>query len=94
MDKGACNSVHYQYNGQNSNMVSSVTMHIIGYIILMHNREWVDTLSSRVNKRGEYLMLYRPVIDDCAEVKWLPFRVTYRLLVFVRFLTAISLATP
>ena len=20
-----------------------------------------------------------PVIDDCAEVKWLPFRVTYRL---------------
>ena len=39
-------------------------------------------------------MLYRPIIDDCAEVKWLPFRVTYRLLVFVRFLTAISLAAP
>ena len=25
--------------------------------------------------RGEYLTLYSPVIDDCAEVKWLPFRV-------------------
>ena len=50
---------------------------------------------SRVNnKRGECLTLYRPVIDDCAEVKRLPFRVMYRLLVFVRFLTAISLAAP
>ena len=37
-------------------------------------------------------MLYSAVIDDCAEVKWLRFRVSYRLLVFVRFLTAISLA--
>ena len=26
MDKGVCNSVHYQYYGQNSNMASSVTM--------------------------------------------------------------------
>ena len=53
------------------------------------------TILPRVNnKRGECLTLYRPVIDDCAEVKWLPFRVTYRLLVFVRFLTAISLAAP
>ena len=26
--------------------------------------------------RGEYLTLYSPVIDDCAEVKWLTFRVT------------------
>ena len=26
--------------------------------------------------RGEYLMLYSPVIDNCAEVKWLPFHVT------------------
>ena len=39
MDKGACNSVHYQYYGQNSNMASSVTMYIIGYIILMRNRD-------------------------------------------------------
>ena len=39
-------------------------------------------------------MLYRPVINDCAEVKRLPFCVTHRLLVFVRFLTAISLAAP
>ena len=46
------------------------------------------------NKRGECLTLYRPVIDDCAEVKRLHFRVTYRLLVFVHFLTAISLAAP
>ena len=46
------------------------------------------------NKRGECLMLYSAVIDDCAEVKWLRFCVSYRLLVFVRFLTAISLATP
>ena len=46
------------------------------------------------NKRGECLTLYRPVIDDCTEVKWLHFRVTYRLLVFVRFLTTISLAAP
>jgi len=34
MDKGVCNSVHYQYYGQNSNMVSSVT--ILGYIILLY----------------------------------------------------------
>ena len=26
--------------------------------------------------RAEYLTLYSPVIDDCAEVKWLPFHVT------------------
>ena len=39
-------------------------------------------------------MLYRPVIDDCTEVKRLPFHVTYRLLVFVRFLTAISFSLP
>ena len=26
--------------------------------------------------RGEYLTLYSPVIDDCSEVKQLPFRVT------------------
>ena len=26
--------------------------------------------------RGEYLTLYSPVIDDCAQVKWLPFCVT------------------
>ena len=26
--------------------------------------------------RGEYLTLYSPVIDDCAEVKRLPFHVT------------------
>ena len=45
-----------------------------------------------IYKRGECLTLYSPVIDDCAEVKWLPFRVMYRLLVFVCFLTAISLA--
>ena len=35
MDKGACNFVHYQ----NSNMASTVTMYIIGYIIPMHNRD-------------------------------------------------------
>ena len=35
---------------------------------------------SRVNnKRGEYLTSYSPVTDGCAEVKWLLFRVTYRL---------------
>ena len=51
------------------------------------------SLISRVNnKRGECLTLYSPVIDDCAEVKRLLFRVTYKLLVFVRFVTAISLA--
>ena len=58
----------------------------------IHN---VRTFIPRVNNnRGERLTLYRPVIDDCAEVKRLPFRVTYRLLVFVRFLTAIHLAAP
>ena len=31
------------------------------------------------NKRGECLRPYSPVIDDCAEVKRLPFRVIYRL---------------
>ena len=49
---------------------------------------------ARVNKRGECLTLYSPVIDDCEEVKRLLFRVTYRLLVFVHFITAISLAAP
>ena len=53
------------------------------------------TLQSRVyNKRGECLTPHSPVIDDCAEVKWLLFRVTYRLLVFIRSVTAISLAAP
>ena len=55
---------------------------------------FMSTVIARVNKRGECLTLYRPVIDDCAEVKLLSFRVTYKLLVFVRFLTAISLAAP
>ena len=36
MDKGACNSVHYQYYGQNSNIV---TMYIIGYILRTCNRD-------------------------------------------------------
>ena len=31
------------------------------------------------NKRGECLTPYSPIIDDCAEVKWLPLCVTYRL---------------
>ena len=55
----------------------------------------LSLLQSRVNnKRGECLMLYSPVIDDCAEVKRLLFCVMYRLLVFVRFVTEISLAAP
>ena len=44
--------------------------------------------------RGECQTLYRPVIDDCAEVKRLPFCATHRVLVFVRFLIAISLVAP
>ena len=63
-------------------------LYTIGQTTVLHN------LLSRVNKRGECLTLDRPVIDDCAEVKRLLFRVTYRLLVFVRFVTAVSLATP
>ena len=64
-------------------------LYAIGQTTVLHN------LLSRVNnKRGECLTLDRPVIDDCAEVKRLLFRVTYRLLVFVRFVTAVSLATP
>ena len=50
-DKGACNSVHYQYYGRNSNMASSVTMYIIGYIILTLQQEyteWAATPSSYV----------------------------------------------
>ena len=40
----------------------------------------VHNILARVNnKRGECLMPYSPVIDDCAEVKWLLFHVTYRL---------------
>jgi len=39
MDKGACNSVYYQYYGQNSNMASSATMYIIGYIILTRKKD-------------------------------------------------------
>ena len=54
---------------------------------------FVNIVLPRVNnKRGECLTLYSPVIDDCAEVKRLLFRVTYRLLAFVRFVTTISLA--
>ena len=44
MDKGACNSVCYQCYGQNSNMASSVTTYIIGYIILMCNRDTLNGL--------------------------------------------------
>jgi len=33
MDKGACNSVYYQYYGKNSNMASSVTMVTSSYRI-------------------------------------------------------------
>ena len=44
MDKGVCNSPHYQYYGRISNMVSSVTMYIIGYIILMRNRDTLNGL--------------------------------------------------
>ena len=32
MEKRVHNSVHYQYNRQNSNMASTVAMYIIGYI--------------------------------------------------------------
>jgi len=39
MDKGACNSLYYQYYGQNSNMVSNVAMYIIGCVILTHNKD-------------------------------------------------------
>jgi len=39
MDNGACNSMYYQYYEQNSNMASSVTMYIIGYAIVMHNKD-------------------------------------------------------
>jgi len=35
----ACNSIYYQYYGQNSNMVSSINMYIIGYIILTCNKD-------------------------------------------------------
>ena len=75
----------------------NVQHHFYSVACTIYNRYNVNRLIvlPRVkNKRGECLTLYRPVIDDCAEVKWLPFRVTYRLLVFVHFLTAISLATP
>ena len=47
-DKGACNSVHYQYYEQNSNMMSSVTMYIIGYIIFLHNTDTLNGLLSCV----------------------------------------------
>ena len=50
MDKGACNSVHYQCYGQNSNMVSSVTMYTIGYIILTHHRNTPPSSSVKVVK--------------------------------------------
>jgi len=33
MEKGACNSIYYQFYGWNSNMVSSVTMDIIASLI-------------------------------------------------------------
>ena len=43
---------------------------------------------SRVNnKRGECLTPYSPVIDDCAEVKRLLFRITYRLVSIFLHLT-------
>ena len=49
MDKGACNSIHYQYYRRNSNMASSVTM----YISFLHTQGytaavWAATPSSCV----------------------------------------------
>ena len=45
-----------------------------------HSITVMERALSRVNnKRGECLTPYSPVIDDCAEVKRLLFRVTYRL---------------
>ena len=44
--------------------------------------EYPHLVTTRVNnKRGECLMpyIYSPVIDDCTEVKRLPFPVMYRL---------------
>ena len=43
---GACNSVHDQHYGRNSNMVSNVTMYIVGCIIFMCNRDTLNELYS------------------------------------------------
>ena len=39
-------------------------------------RDWIVYGQELIMCTGEYLMLYSPVIYDCAEVKLLPFRVT------------------
>ena len=40
------------------------------------NTNMVASYQELIMWRGEYLTLYSPVIDDCTEVKWLPFSVT------------------
>ena len=48
---------------------------VYNFIIIIYM--YVQTCSQElIMWRGEYLTLYSPVIDDCAEVKQLPFRVT------------------
>ena len=55
---------------------------------MVHEVSYPYCVLSRVNnKRGECLTPYSPVIDDCAEVKRLLFRVTYRLASIISHIT-------
>ena len=43
-DKNFVSVQHYYHYGRNSNMVPSVTMYMIGYIILTYNRDTLNRL--------------------------------------------------
>ena len=69
MDKRACNSAHYQYYMRNSNMASSVTMYITGYIILTRNRDTPNGLLLHCTPR----CFDRKIVESKVElgiVKW------------------------
>ena len=65
MDKGAYNSVHYQYCGWNSNMAPNVIMYIIGYIILSHNRDILNGLLSIISCESSAVS----TLKDCHKLK-------------------------
>ena len=64
-DKGVCNSVHYQYYERNSNMTSSVTMYIIGYIILSRNRDTLNGLLFHILCESSAAL----TLEDCRKLK-------------------------
>ena len=57
----------------------TLSLSLLCSTIVLYDKCALGLVLPIVNKRGECLMPYSPVIDDCAEVKWLLVCVTYRL---------------